>query len=307
MDVFATGLRMGEVTRWHLGGAGGAHWVAGEVLSFAPPARPRLSVDRAAVSVDWLPDGPTGCPARPGGRRHRSDGRHPHRRTARSARRSATAAPRPRRRASAYDRRTALELASRLDHASVEVLEAPRTSFSSASRSSSASSSASSLRSCSAGGRTPVICSRSMQLLDPPVPVVRGPQVAQRLAGCRGGCRTRRAPSPAGSAGRPSGAWWRVRRRRSRLHRCGRPAHARADCGRGPPRARRDRRGLGGLGGHGCSPRAPSEDSSTRRTSSGPGHHQPWRRAHRSSRKLIAAMISSTTTSSRTFCADRRR
>jgi len=58
-----------------------------------------------------------------------------------------------------------------------------RTTFSALSRSSTASSPASSLRSASAGRSTPVICSRSISFLNPPVEVVLAAEVADRLAG----------------------------------------------------------------------------------------------------------------------------
>ena len=66
------------------------------------------------------------------------------------------------------------------------------------------------------------------QLLQPPVPVVRRAEVTRAACPPRAGCRTRRAPSPAGSAGRPSasgaGSGLRPRRQPVRL--------SRATCGR---------------------------------------------------------------------------
>src|SRR5436190_13226870 len=61
MEVFATGLRMGESPRWHDGRLWVCDWVAGEVLSFDPEGgrRVELTMTGLPFSVDWLPDGRT--------------------------------------------------------------------------------------------------------------------------------------------------------------------------------------------------------------------------------------------------------
>lgn len=61
MDVFATGLAMGESPRWHDGRLWVCDWIAGEVLSFdgAGERRVELAMSGLPFSVDWLPDGRT--------------------------------------------------------------------------------------------------------------------------------------------------------------------------------------------------------------------------------------------------------
>lgn len=61
MEIFATGLRMGESPRWHDGRLWVCDWVAGQVLSFDSGGVPRveLRVPGLPFSVDWLPDGRT--------------------------------------------------------------------------------------------------------------------------------------------------------------------------------------------------------------------------------------------------------
>ena len=61
MEIFATGLRMGESPRWHDGRLWVCDWVAGEVLSYDAAGDPRveLTVIGLPFSVDWLPDGRT--------------------------------------------------------------------------------------------------------------------------------------------------------------------------------------------------------------------------------------------------------
>jgi sugar lactone lactonase YvrE len=59
MDVFATGLSLGESPRWHDGRLWVCDWLAGHVLSFGPggDSRVELTVTGMPFSVDWLPDG----------------------------------------------------------------------------------------------------------------------------------------------------------------------------------------------------------------------------------------------------------
>lgn len=59
MEVFATGLRMGESPRWHDGRLWVCDWVAGEVLSYDASGVPRVELRMAGLpfSVDWLRDG----------------------------------------------------------------------------------------------------------------------------------------------------------------------------------------------------------------------------------------------------------
>ena len=68
VEVFATGLRMGESPRWHDGRLWVCDWVAGEVLSFDPSGERRveLTVPGLPFSVDWLPDGRTVLTCRDG-------------------------------------------------------------------------------------------------------------------------------------------------------------------------------------------------------------------------------------------------
>ena len=61
MEVFATGLRMGESPRWHDGRLWVCDWVAGEVLSYDAIGERRVELTMTGLpfSVDWLPDGRT--------------------------------------------------------------------------------------------------------------------------------------------------------------------------------------------------------------------------------------------------------
>ena len=61
MEIFATGLRMGESPRWHDGRLWVCDWVAGEVLSYdaAGHRTVELTMTGLPFSVDWLPDGRT--------------------------------------------------------------------------------------------------------------------------------------------------------------------------------------------------------------------------------------------------------
>jgi sugar lactone lactonase YvrE len=61
MDVFATGLWMGESPRWHDGRLWVCDWVAGEVLSYDANGDPRVELTMSGLpfSVDWLPGGQT--------------------------------------------------------------------------------------------------------------------------------------------------------------------------------------------------------------------------------------------------------
>src|SRR3954447_26537249 len=59
MDVFATGLSMGESPRWHDGRLWVCDWMAGEVLSFDLTGERRVesTMQGLPFSIDWLPDG----------------------------------------------------------------------------------------------------------------------------------------------------------------------------------------------------------------------------------------------------------
>lgn len=59
MDVFATGLSLGESPRWHEGRLWVCDWVAGEVLSFDPYGERRVELTMTGLpfSIDWLPEG----------------------------------------------------------------------------------------------------------------------------------------------------------------------------------------------------------------------------------------------------------
>ena len=61
MEIFATGLQMGESPRWHDGRLWVCDWVAGEVLSYdaAGHGTVELTMTGLPFSVDWLPDGRT--------------------------------------------------------------------------------------------------------------------------------------------------------------------------------------------------------------------------------------------------------
>jgi sugar lactone lactonase YvrE len=61
VEIFATGLRLGESPRWHDGRLWVCDWVAGEVLSYdeAGDRRIELTMTGLPFSVDWLPDGRT--------------------------------------------------------------------------------------------------------------------------------------------------------------------------------------------------------------------------------------------------------
>ena len=61
VEIFATGLRMGESPRWHDGRLWVCDWVAGEVLSYDEQGdrRVELAMTGLPFSVDWLPDGRT--------------------------------------------------------------------------------------------------------------------------------------------------------------------------------------------------------------------------------------------------------
>ena len=61
MEVFATGLGLGESPRWHDGRLWVCDWVAGEVLSYDETGdrRVELTMTGLPFSVDWLPDGRT--------------------------------------------------------------------------------------------------------------------------------------------------------------------------------------------------------------------------------------------------------
>src|SRR3954451_12214028 len=61
MEVFATGLGLGESPRWHDGRLWVCDWVAGEVLSYDAAGQRRVerSMTGLPFSVDWLPDGRT--------------------------------------------------------------------------------------------------------------------------------------------------------------------------------------------------------------------------------------------------------
>jgi sugar lactone lactonase YvrE len=59
MDVFATGIRMGESPRWHDGRFWMCDWLAGEVLAFSADVSREVvaRIEGLPVSIDWLPDG----------------------------------------------------------------------------------------------------------------------------------------------------------------------------------------------------------------------------------------------------------
>jgi sugar lactone lactonase YvrE len=59
MEVFATGLQMGESPRWHDGRLWVCDWVAGEVVSYDGAGTPRVELTMTGLpfSIDWLPDG----------------------------------------------------------------------------------------------------------------------------------------------------------------------------------------------------------------------------------------------------------
>jgi hypothetical protein len=59
MDVFATGIRMGESPRWHDGRFWMCDWLAGEVLAFSADGSREVvaRIEGLPVSIDWLPDG----------------------------------------------------------------------------------------------------------------------------------------------------------------------------------------------------------------------------------------------------------
>ena len=61
MEIFATGLGLGESPRWHEDRLWVCDWVAGEVLSFdeSGSRRVELAMSGLPFSVDWLPDGRT--------------------------------------------------------------------------------------------------------------------------------------------------------------------------------------------------------------------------------------------------------
>jgi sugar lactone lactonase YvrE len=61
VEIFATGLRMGESPRWHDDRLWVCDWVAGEVLSYDATGDRRVELRMTGLpfSVDWLPDGRT--------------------------------------------------------------------------------------------------------------------------------------------------------------------------------------------------------------------------------------------------------
>jgi sugar lactone lactonase YvrE len=61
MEIFATGLGLGESPRWHEDRLWVCDWVAGEVLSFDESGSRRVELVMSGLpfSVDWLPDGRT--------------------------------------------------------------------------------------------------------------------------------------------------------------------------------------------------------------------------------------------------------
>jgi sugar lactone lactonase YvrE len=61
VEIFATGLGMGESPRWHDDRLWVCDWVAGEVLSFDDTGERRVEqwMTGLPFSVDWLPDGRT--------------------------------------------------------------------------------------------------------------------------------------------------------------------------------------------------------------------------------------------------------
>src|SRR3954451_23410977 len=73
VELFASGIEMGESPRWHNGRFWMCDWLAGEVLVFDADGRREVvaRVDGLPFSVDWLPGGrlvatsPGGCVAGP--------------------------------------------------------------------------------------------------------------------------------------------------------------------------------------------------------------------------------------------------
>lgn len=59
MEIFASGIRMGESPRWHDDRFWMCDWLAGEVLAFAPDGSRDVvaRIDGLPFSIDWLPDG----------------------------------------------------------------------------------------------------------------------------------------------------------------------------------------------------------------------------------------------------------
>ena len=59
MEIFATGLQMGESPRWHDGRLWVCDWLAGHVVSYDADGAPRveLAVPGLPFSLEWLPDG----------------------------------------------------------------------------------------------------------------------------------------------------------------------------------------------------------------------------------------------------------
>lgn len=59
LDVFATGLQMGESPRWHDGRFWMCDWLAGQVLVFAADGSREVvaTVEGMPFSIDWLRDG----------------------------------------------------------------------------------------------------------------------------------------------------------------------------------------------------------------------------------------------------------
>ncbi len=59
LEVFATGLQMGESPRWHDGRFWMCDWMAGEVLVFGADGSREVvaRVEGLPFSIDWLPDG----------------------------------------------------------------------------------------------------------------------------------------------------------------------------------------------------------------------------------------------------------
>ena len=59
VEIFATGIQMGESPRWHDGAFWMCDWRAGEVLRFAPDGSREVVVEVEGLpfSIDWLPDG----------------------------------------------------------------------------------------------------------------------------------------------------------------------------------------------------------------------------------------------------------
>jgi sugar lactone lactonase YvrE len=61
VEIFATGLSLGESPRWHEGRLWLCDWVAGHVVSFDESGARRVELEMSGLpfSVDWLPDGRT--------------------------------------------------------------------------------------------------------------------------------------------------------------------------------------------------------------------------------------------------------